>query len=88
LDATNLTDIFTRLSRNEIFNIYTAMSFYISSENFEELKERQVLFGKISAADLRDYSKLLGWSFIHEALSDKLFVANNPNFARRQINFL
>ncbi|MGX7690537.1 hypothetical protein ACWA1C_25455 [Flectobacillus roseus] len=63
------------------------MSFYISSENFEELKEKQMLFGEISATDLRDYSKLLGWNFIHEALKDKLFVANNPNFARRQINF-
>lgn len=65
------------------------MSFYISSEFFEELKEkeRQMLFGKIPATDLRDYSKLLGWNFIPEAIRDKLFVASNPNFARRQINF-
>lgn len=65
------------------------MSNYISSEYFQELKEkeRQMLFGKIPATDLRDYTKLLGWSFIPEAIKDKLFVANNPNFSRRQINF-
>lgn len=65
------------------------MSYYFPSEYLEELKQqqRQMLFGKIPATDLRDYSKLLGWNFISDALRDKLFVANNPRFARRQINF-
>ncbi|MDI9319565.1 MAG: hypothetical protein QM530_03730 [Phycisphaerales bacterium] len=65
------------------------MSYYISSEYFEELKdkERQMLFGKIPSADLRDYTKLLGWNFLTEAIKDKIFVANNPKFDKRQINF-
>lgn len=65
------------------------MSYSISPEYFEELKakERQLLFGKIASADLRDYTKLLGWNFLTDAIKDKLFVASNPLFNRRQINF-
>lgn len=65
------------------------MSYSISSEYFEELKdkERQMLFSKIASADLRDYTKLHGWNFLTEAIKDKLFVASNPQFNKRQINF-
>lgn len=65
------------------------MSYYISSEYFEELKtkEKQLLFSKIASADLRDYSKLHGWNFLTEAIKDKIFVANNAQFEKRQINF-
>lgn len=65
------------------------MSYSISSEYTEELKDKelQFLFGKIASADLRDYTKLLGWNFLTEAIKDKLYVASNPLFTKRQINF-
>jgi hypothetical protein len=56
-------------------------------EYFEDLNDRQLLFGKIASVDLRDYTKLHGWNFLTEAIKDKLFVASNPQFSKRQINF-
>ncbi|MEI6138995.1 MAG: hypothetical protein WCP85_07015 [Mariniphaga sp.] len=63
------------------------MSYSLSSEYFEELTDRQLLFGKIASADLRDYTKLHGWNFLAEPIKDKLYVASNPQFHKRQINF-
>ena len=63
------------------------MSYSLSSEYFEGLNDRQLLFGKVASADLRDYTKLHGWNFLTEAIKDKLYVASNPQFSKRQINF-
>ena len=63
------------------------MNYSLSSEYFEELTDRQLLFGKIASADLRDYTKLHGWNFLAEPIKDKLYVASNPQFNKRQINF-
>ncbi|MCX8481599.1 MAG: hypothetical protein ORN58_06750 [Sediminibacterium sp.] len=65
------------------------MSNYIISENGDDLtqKEAKLLFSKIAAADLRDYAKLHGWNFLENFLKYKTYVANNVQFAKRQINF-
>jgi hypothetical protein len=63
------------------------MSYSLSSEYVEGLNDRQLLFGKVASADLRDYTKLHGWNFLTEAIKDKLYVASNPQFSKRQINF-
>ncbi len=63
------------------------MSYSLSSEYFEGLNDRQLLFGNVASADLRDYTKLHGWNYLTEAIKDKLYVASNPQFSKRQINF-
>ncbi len=64
------------------------MSYYTANnlENYINT-EKYMLFSKIAATDLRDYSKILGWHFLQEAIKDKLYVANNIQFDKRQINF-
>ena len=41
----------------------------------------------ISATDLRDYAKALGWVVDQKALHDRLYVLTNPRFERRQLVF-
>jgi hypothetical protein len=59
---------------------------YSDFEKFQQ-EDKKKIFSKIRSTDLRDYSKLLGWKFLNEALDDNLFVAQHPNFIKRQINF-
>lgn len=58
-----------------------------STTNQDETNDRYLPFNKIASADLRDYAKFLGWNFLPEAIKDRLFVASNPSFSKRQINF-
>lgn len=41
----------------------------------------------IPPTELRDYAKSLGWRLLEEAVRDRLFVMENPNFPRRQLIF-
>jgi hypothetical protein len=41
----------------------------------------------VSATDLRDYAKALGWVVDQKAVRDRLYVLTNPRFARRQLVF-
>jgi hypothetical protein len=41
----------------------------------------------ISPTDLRDYAKALGWSLLHEAVKDRIYVLTNREFPNRQLVF-
>lgn len=41
----------------------------------------------IGSVDLRDFAKTMGWTVMPEAIQDRLFVLNNPNFPKRQLIF-
>lgn len=41
----------------------------------------------IDPADLRDFAKADGWVVVPEAMRDRLFVLNHPQFAPRQLSF-
>lgn len=42
---------------------------------------------EISAVKLRDYAKARGWQIVPEAVKDRLYVLNHPDFNRRQLVF-
>jgi hypothetical protein len=44
-------------------------------------------FKQIAPTDLRDLAKSLGWQLFTEAISDNLYVLNNPLLPRRQLVF-
>jgi hypothetical protein len=41
----------------------------------------------ITATDLRDYAKSLGWKLLPDAVKDKMFIMSNPKYDNRQLVF-